>query len=166
MLIAAASTATPPYPLSFIPWDMVVLYDICIDVTEDEDDQGATSNARADSVLDNNQNNNGKDKFKNKDNHHHHNMRQKCSQQYLDYATDRTADDGYLFVQSVLRHNPPTELPLDEHRPNHKFMYRRDLSSHLGSMVPLRYYTSAEINTPTVAGQRQQTKVTCLLLLY
>ena len=150
---------------------MVVLYDICIDVSED--DQGSSSRARADSVIDNNDHNNNnhhhhseKDKSENKDNHHHQNIRQKCSQQYLDYATDRTADDGYLFVQSVLHHNPPTELLLDEQRANHKFMYRRDLSSHLGSMVPLRYYTSAEINTPTVAGQRQQTQVMYFVVMY
>ena len=174
---------------------MVVLYDICADVTETTTTGlGSSPGTGADSSINhhNNDNNNKNDNNNNNDktednDSNHQNMRQQCSQKYLEYASDRAADDGYLFIQvlqattppyqgtsssgssssSSSRIHPPTEILIpdkfpDEQRPENKFMYRRDLSSHLGSQIPLRYYTSLEMNTPTVAGRRQRTQVTPL----
>ena len=103
-----------PSNFSFIPWDAVVLYDICRD---------------ADTST-----------------------RQRCTQLYFDFAVARTVDDGFFFLQYL-------EDREDVRQAEEKFLYRFDLSRHLGSATPLRYYSSLDVlGTPTVAGQRKRTQ--------
>ena len=162
---------------------MVVLYDICADAeASPSPGAGPGPGMGADGTNDNNDSNNDNNKEEIEKERNNHNIRQTCSQKYFDYATDRTVDDGYLFVQATTSTNPSkteigldgrptrvvideqTKVVIDEQRPQNKFLYRRDLTSHLGSQIPLHYYTSLEFNTLTIAGRQQRTQVIPLLV--
>ena len=101
-----------PSNFSILPWDVVVLYDIC----------------REESAPDGHQ---------------------RCVQTYFEYAAERTIDDGYFFVQaSTATAAEGGEKEVDERRATEKFAGRFEVNAHIGSQVPLRYFTSLERAPP------------------
>ena len=98
-----------PANYSTLPWDVVLLYDICESFQDDKQRIFYTHDCEAQSSPDCIQ-------------------RRKCSQLYLDYATQLVSDSGYVFMYI---HVNSSIFASDFDSLENKFLYRHRISPHI-----------------------------------